>query len=129
MTVAKARAVVAANGKAEQGTLLEAVHERCVWDAAAFWEFYEAIRVLARAARRKPLPLLIPREIVHLSHHVFFLAVCHLSPEDSYVMKRFPKRQMSAYLDRLRTAVDGMLTASVVPDSAFGDGLRSPFEG
>jgi hypothetical protein len=96
----RALAVLAANETAAKGSFLHALHERDLFDTAAFRALDAAMTVIAavppgsrgRATRQRA---------ARVHRAILMHVIYHLNPHDGSRVRRFPQRTLQAYLDRL----------------------------
>ncbi|NVO12529.1 MAG: hypothetical protein HXX10_00675 [Rhodoplanes sp.] len=121
-----ALAVLVANEAAAEVSFLYALHERDRFDAAAFWELFDAMAVIAAAPPRQRAAARRAAAFVHRA--ILMHVIHHLSPHDGSRIRRCPGRRLQAYLDRLDwvfvPVTDGTRGYGPAPD--VDDGLRRP---
>jgi hypothetical protein len=96
----RALAVLAATEAAAKGSFLHALHERDLFDTAAFRALDAAMTVIAAAppgARGRGTR----RRAARVHRAVLMHIVHHLNPHDGACIRRFPGRTLQAFLDRL----------------------------
>jgi len=120
--------IIEANDRAEPGSLLHALHEEQRFDERAFWLYYKSIRQLAvrSSSRADNVDLRLARSIVRTSQYVLRSVVWHFLRGDSYRIQNLDTGRISAFLERLTSAVDGYFGGYVLDDAKFTDSLREP---
>jgi hypothetical protein len=95
-----ARAVLAANDVAADGSFMCAIHDEEVFDTDAFWRLFEAMKTIADAAPEARGE--DTRQMATLLHQQFLLHIIyHLHALDSVRILRFPAEDLYAWMNRL----------------------------
>jgi hypothetical protein len=100
-----ARAVLAANDVAAEGSFMYAIHELEVFDTDAFWRLFEAMKTIADAAPEARGE--DTRKMATFVHQQFLLHIIyHLHSRDSVRILGFPAENLSAWLNRFAWVFD-----------------------
>lgn len=102
--LSRARAVLAANNIAAEGSFLHAVHEREFFDIEAFWRLHDAMLAIAETPPRRrgsDTRRLAARVQKQILLHVIY----HLEPQASGRLAGFPD-DIHAWLERLDWVFD-----------------------
>jgi hypothetical protein len=122
--LARARAVLAANAAAADGSFMHAVHEREFFDQDAFWRLYDAMAVIAAAAPRRRGPQ-ARRDAARVHTQILMHVIYHLGPHAGGRMAGFPADDLHAWLDRLDWVFEPVILGVQGYGAArFDDGLR-----
>lgn len=100
-----ARAVLAANDVAAEGSFMYAVHEREVFDIDSLWRLFEAMKTIADTppdARGDDTRQMAARVHQQILLHVIY----HLHPKVGMNILGFPMDHLHAWLDRLAWVFD-----------------------
>ena len=119
-----ARAVLAANDIAAEGSFMHAVHEREFFDQAAFWRLYDAMDVIAATPpRRRGRDT--RRSAARVQRQVLMHIIYHLGPHAGGRMAGFPADTLHAWLDRLDWVFEPVvLGVAGYGPARFDDDLR-----
>jgi hypothetical protein len=125
-TLDHARAVLAANNVAAEGSLMYALHEEQVFDTGAFWRLFEAMKMIADSppeARGEDT-----RQMAARVHQQFLLHIIyHLHGLDGARLLGFPADTLYAWLDRLAWVFDPVVFGTAgYGEPMFDDDLTAP---
>lgn len=121
-----ARAVLAANNVAAEGSFMYAIHEERVFDTGAFWRLFEAMKTIADAAPEARGE--DTRQMAARVHQQFLLHIIyHLSALDGARILGFPAENLHAWLDRFAWVFDPVVFGSPgYGEPKFDDDLAPP---
>jgi hypothetical protein len=126
METATALRILEDNAHCREGSLVEAMSQRDVFDQQAFWDYYNALVALT-AAQKKGRPLRRKEAAMVFSTYsdILRLFIYHLSPRDGCRIKKFPLAKLHLYMERLQLAGEGYFAAHVFEEELFDRGLKN----
>lgn len=127
--LSRARAVLAANNVAAEGSFMHAVHERQFFDVEAFWRLHDAMSAIAETPpRRRGSDT--RRNAARVQKQILLHVIYHLDPQASGRLTGFPADDCYAWLERLDWVFDPVVmgTKGYGPAS-FPDALPRRNEG
>ena len=121
-----ARATLAANNQAAEGSFMHAIHERDVFDNDAFWRLYDAMAVIAATPpRRRGRDT--RQNAARVQQQILLHIIYHLNPRDGGRIAGFPTGDLHLWLERLGWAFDPVvLGVTSYGPRRFDDDLRPP---
>ena len=119
-----ARAILAANNLAAEGSFMHAVHECDVFDKDAFWRLYDAMAVIAATPpRRRGRDT--RRNAARVQQQILLHIIYHLNPRDGSRIAGCPISDLHLWLERLRWVFDPVvLGVTGYGPARFDDDLR-----
>ncbi|ARP97974.1 hypothetical protein [Pseudorhodoplanes sinuspersici] len=122
--LAHARAILAANNVAAEGSFMHAIHEREFFDKEAFWRLYDAMAVIAATPPRRR-GRNTRKNAARVQREILLHVIYHLNPRDGGRIAGFPTGDLHLWLERVGWVFDPVvLGVTGYGPARFDDDLR-----
>lgn len=118
MTTQEAVGIIERNYDCLENSLIYDLHERSEFSKKRFWDYYDGVIVLARAAESGGRDIEAAMKITCIYQRILKEFIYHFDKKDLSVLKKFPKKY-NGYIERLDGAMDAYFRGVFTDDSLF----------
>lgn len=118
MTTREAVAIIERNYRCLEKSLIYDLHERSKFSKKRFWEYYDSVICLARAAENGGRDMDTAMKITWIYQRILKEFIYHFDRNDLSALKKFPK-DYNGYIERLDGAMDAYFRGVFTDDRLF----------
>ena len=129
MTKDEALQILEDNCRCDNDSFMDYTHERDMFEEKAFWELYNAIRVLSYEYKGKTLDKKIAHDIFHIVNYSHLKLLFHFDRSDLFTFDVLPKNY-SEYYHRLHLLAGTFYNEELITDELemyLNEDLRNPY--